>query len=253
MIQTAVQLYSLRDAGDLEAQLALVRAAGFECVESVATHGLPAREFAARIAAHGLRVASMHASLALLESEPQRIVEACTHTGCPLVVMPWLPMGERPVGGAGWTSIGRRLGAIADTLQRDGLRLAYHNHDFEFLSHDGRAALEWVLEACTPAQLGWEADLGWICRAGADASHWLQHYADRLAALHVKDIAPVASAVEEDGWAAPGQGIVPWAQLLPLVAGRVELFIVEHDKPRDPRAVLATARAFLREKVEAAA
>ena len=64
MTQTAVQLYSLRDAGDLDTQLALVRAAGFDWVESVATHGRAAPDFAARLAAHGLRVASMHASLA---------------------------------------------------------------------------------------------------------------------------------------------------------------------------------------------
>lgn len=251
MTKSAVQLYSLRDAGDLDTQLALVRAAGFDWVESVATHGLAAPDFAARLAAHGLRVASMHASLALLESEPGQIVEACRHTGCPLVVMPWLPMGERPVGGAGWTAIGRRLAAIADTLQRDGLRLAYHNHEFEFLAHDGRAALEWILDACAPDQLGWEADVGWICRAGADAAHWLVRYAERLAALHVKDVAPAGRAVDEDGWAAPGQGIVPWPQLLPLVAGRVELFILEHDKPQDARAVLRTGREFLRAQLGA--
>lgn len=245
MTTTAVQLYSLRDAGDFEAQLALVRDAGFRAVESVATHGLEPAAFAATLARHGLQVASMHASLALLESEPQRIVEACLASGCKLVVMPWLPMGERPVGGAAWRAIGERLVAIAEVLQRDGLRLAYHNHDFEFLQHDGRAALDWIFDAGTPAQLGWEADVGWICRAGADPAHWLARHAGRLAALHVKDVAPARSAVDEDGWAAPGQGIVPWAQILPGVTPRVELYILEHDKPRDARAVLAAGRAFL--------
>ncbi|MCW5666676.1 MAG: sugar phosphate isomerase/epimerase [Piscinibacter sp.] len=251
MPTAAVQLYSLREAGDLDTQLALVKDAGFEAVESVATHGLAPAEFAARVAVHGLRVASMHVSLALLEGERATIVEACRLTGCPLVVMPWLPMGERPSGGAGWTALGRRLAALGDTLQREGLRLAYHNHEFEFLRHDGRLALEWVLDASAPAQLGWEADLGWIHRAGADAAHWLERYADRLVAVHVKDVAPNRSAVHEDGWAVPGQGVLPWAQLLPLAAARAGLFILEHDRPADPVALLRAGRAFLRERLSA--
>jgi sugar phosphate isomerase/epimerase len=247
-MKIAVQLYSLRDAGDLDAQLAMVREAGYDWIESVATHELPAAAFAEKLASHGLRVGAMHASLALLEGRPEAVLEACRSTGCPLVVMPWLPMGERPAGGAGWTALGRRLAALGDMLRHEGLRLAYHNHDFEFLWHDGRTALEWILDAATPAQLGWEADVGWICRAGADPAHWLAHYAQRLVAVHVKDVTPARSAVDEDGWAAPGQGIVPWPRLLPLLAG-VELLIVEHDRPRDPRAVLAAGRQFLAERL----
>lgn len=251
MPTAAVQLYSLRDAGDLDTQLALVKEAGFDAVESVATHGLAPADFAARVAAHGLRVVSMHVSLALLEGERAGIVEACRLTGCPLVVMPWLPMGERPTGGAGWAALGQRLAALGDALQRDGLRLAYHNHEFEFLRHDGRLALEWILDASAPGQLGWEADLGWIHRAGADAAHWLERYADRLVAVHVKDVAPNGSAVDEDGWAAPGQGVLPWSQVLPQAAARAGLFIVEHDRPADARAVLHAGRAFLRERLSA--
>lgn len=247
----AVQLYSLRDAGDLDTQLALAREAGFEAVESVATHGLAPADFAARVAAQGLRVVSMHVSLALLEGEQATIVEACRLTGCPLIVMPWLPMGERPTGGAGWTALGRRLAALGEVLRKDGLRLAYHNHEFEFLRHDGRLALEWLLDASVPGQLGWEADLGWIHRAGADAAHWLERYGDRLVAVHVKDVAPNASAVAEDGWAAPGQGVLAWALVLPKAAARTDLFILEHDRPADTRALLRTGRAFLRERLSA--
>ena len=251
MNTAAVQLYSLRDAGDFDTQLALVREAGFEAVESVAAHGLAPAAFAGRVAAHGLRVASMHVALTLLENDFVTIVEACRASGCPLVVMPWLPMGERPSGGAGWTALGRRLAALGDSLRSAGLRLAYHNHEWEFLRHDGRLALEWLLDATTPEQLGWEADLGWIYRAGADGAHWLQRYADRLVAMHVKDVAPNGSAVDEDGWAAPGQGVLPWAQWLPQAAGRVPLYILEHDRPAEPRALLQAGRAFMRERLGA--
>ena len=248
-MKISVQLYSLRNVGDFDAQLALARDCGFEWVETVATHGLAPAEFATRVAAHGLRVSSMHVSLAALEAGLDASVAACRASGCPLIVMPWLPMGERGVGGAAWSALGARLAGIGDALQRSGLRLAYHNHDFEFLQHDGRTALEWIFAAATPQQLGWEADLGWVGRAGADPWHWLERYGDRLAAVHAKDIAAPRGALDEDGWAPLGQGIMPWDRLLETLATRVELFVFEHDLPRDPRAVLTTSRAYLREKL----
>ncbi len=251
-MQISVQLYSLRDAGDLAAQLRLVREAGFPQVESVATHGLAPQEFAARVTAEGLAVSSMHASLAWLEADRPAVVAACRATACPLVVMPWLPMGERPATAAGWRALGERLAAIGERLADDGLRLAYHNHEFEFLAYDGRAALDWLFDAAPASRLGWEADLGWVCRAGADPWAWTGRHADRLVALHAKDIAPPGTAVDEDGWAALGRGIVPWAELLPALAPRVPLAVFEHDRPRDAAAVLRTSHDFLRQHLAGA-
>jgi sugar phosphate isomerase/epimerase len=243
-MKLSVQLYSLRDAGDLATQLQFVREAGFDHVESVCTHGLPAAEFAALLKLHGLHVPSMHVPLSRLESELASVVDDCRATRCPLVVMPWLPMGERPATAAGWAAMGRRLAALGERLHEHGLRLAYHNHDFEFLQYDGRAALDWLFDGVTPSQLAWEADLGWVARAGADPFEWTSRLADRLVALHAKDIAPPHAALDEDGWAALGEGIMPWRRLLSELA-HVPLVVFEHDRPRDVQAVLRTSRVFL--------
>jgi sugar phosphate isomerase/epimerase len=234
-MKLSVQIYSLRAAGDFETQLALAHEAGFEWIESVADHGLAAPAFADALARHGLKLSSMHASLDLLETDPGRIVDACKATGCKLVVMPWLPRGEISSTGAGWTAMGRRLAALGKTLATQGLRLAYHNHDFEFLAFDGRTALEWLFDAAPAAQLGWEADLGWVRRAGQDPLLWTRRYADRLDAVHVKDIAADAPHRKEDGWCTLGQGIVGWETLLPALRGKTELFVYEHDNPGEYR------------------
>ena len=232
-MKLSVQIYSLRNAGDFDTQLALAREAGFEWIESVAAHGLSAPDFAQALKRHGLKLSSMHASLELLETDPQRVIDACAATGCALVVMPWLPRGELSATGAGWAAMGKRLAAIGAMLNTHGLRLAYHNHDFEFLSYDGRMAIEWLFDAAPDLQLGWEADLGWVRRAGQDPLQWIQRYADRLEAIHVKDIAPDGPRRGEDGWCALGQGIVGWERLLPPLRPRCELFIFEHDNPVD--------------------
>lgn len=247
MSTISVQIYSLRDAGDLDAQLAMARAAGFEWIESVAGHGLAPDDFAAKVAAHGLKVSSMHVGLVLAETDLDQVIALCRATGCTKVIVPWLPMGERAATAAGWQAIGTRLAAIGDRLNAAGLRLAYHNHDFEYLSYDGRTALDWIFSAATPAQLGWEADLGWTARAGVDPLAAALARADRLVAVHAKDIAPPSTAVDEDGWCALGQGIVGWAALAEALKGRVDLFVLEHDRPKDHAAMLATSFAFMRQ------
>ena len=247
-MKISVQLYSLRDVGDFDAQLALARECGFEWVETVALHELSPTAFAEKVAWHGLRVSSMHVSLAALEAldaGPVAVIEACRLTQCPLVVMPFLPMGERPADAAAWRAMGRRLAGLGEQLAAAGLRLAYHNHDFEFLHYEGRPALDWLFEQTTPSQLGWEADLGWVCRSGADPWHWLQRLGDRLAAVHAKDVAAAGQAIAEDGWAALGQGVLPWDRLLPHLASRTDLIVFEHDMPRDAKAILQVSRAFL--------
>lgn len=245
-MKLSVQIYSLREAGDFDTQLALAREAGFEWIESVAAHGLTPQKFAATLANHGLKLSSMHASLELLETDPEQVVEACRATACPLVVMPWLPRGEISATGAGWAAMGKRLAGIGSTLAGQGLRLAYHNHDFEFLSYDGRMAIEWLFDAAPAAQLGWEADLGWVRRAGQDPMHWVRRYADRLDSLHVKDIAPDGPRRGEDGWCALGRGIVGWATLLPALREHCDLFIFEHDNPVDYLNTLKTSLQLMR-------
>lgn len=251
-MKASVQIYSIREAGDLDAQLALAKATGFDWIESVATHGLPAADFAARVAAHGLQVSSMHVGLQLLEAEGgvRQITEACRATGCPLVIMPWLPMGERPATGAGWQAVGRRLAALGAAFQGAGIRFAYHNHEWEFLHYDGRSALDWIFSASTADLVGLEADLGWVRRSGNDPLAVARRYADRLVSIHCKDIAPPASAVDEDGWTTLGRGIVSWADLfrgLRALKPALDLYVFEHDKPVHFEATLRDSRAFMRQ------
>jgi sugar phosphate isomerase/epimerase len=248
-MQLSVQLYSIRNSGDLEAQLALVREAGFEWVESVATHGLAPAEFAARLERHGLKLSSMHASLDLVEHERASLQEACRLIGCPLVVMPFLAPGHRPRSAAGWRAMGERLAAVGRAFAAGGIRFAYHNHDWEFLHFDGKPGLEWLFGAAAAADLGWEADMGWVARAGASPQDWAARHGTRIVAVHAKDVSPEGLCIDEDGWATLGRGTVPWQALFPLLRQHTRLFVFEHDNPQDARACLRDSLAFMRSQL----
>jgi sugar phosphate isomerase/epimerase len=248
-MKLALQIYSVRNAGDFETQLDLARAAGFEWIESVATHGLDPARFAQTLTDHGLKLSSMHASLVLLETNPAQVIEACRATGCALVVMPWLPRGEISATGAGWAALGKRLAGIGSMLAAHELRFAYHNHDFEFFRYDGKAALEWIFDAAPEASLGWEADLGWVRRAGEEPMNWIRRYAGRLVAVHAKDIAPDGPRRGEDGWCTLGHGIVGWDTLLPALREHCDLFIFEHDNPENYLETLRSSLQLMQAKL----
>ena len=214
----SVQIYSIRNHGSsLEDRLALLRRVGFTHLESVATHELSAADFAAALEHHGLALSSMHASLQQVEQQRPTLVEACRLTGCRLVVMPFLGWGDRPRSAAGWRAMGARLAGIGRAFAAEGIRFAYHNHDWEFLAFEGRPGLAWLFEAADAKDLGWEIDLGWVVRAGQDAKAWIAREGSRIAAVHAKDLAPEGQAVDEDGWTILGQGLLPWAELATAV------------------------------------
>jgi sugar phosphate isomerase/epimerase len=130
-----------------------------------------------------------------------------------------------------------------------GLRLAYHNHDFELSEVEGRTGLAWLLDAAEPAALDVELDLAWVARAGGDPAATLRRWGDRTRLLHVKDLAPAGVAPDEDGWATVGQGTLPWPELLDLAREvGIRAWLLEHDRPADPGRTVREGCAYLRER-----
>jgi sugar phosphate isomerase/epimerase len=143
---------------------------------------------------------------------------------------------------AGWRAVGKELGEIAETFEKSGIRLGYHNHHWELTPKEGgTTALELLFEGAGSSPLTWQADVAWLVRGGADPKPWLSRYRDRLTSAHVKDLAPAGQNQDEDGWADVGAGVLDWPDLWQACrAAGARWMVVEHDKPADPA---RTARA----------
>ena len=82
---------------------------------------------------------------------------------------------------------GRRAQRPAARARGPGLRLGYHNHDFELSSIvGGRPALEVLADALDPAVI-LEVDTYWAAVGGQDVPALLRRLGDRVRYLHVKD------------------------------------------------------------------
>jgi len=247
----AVQMYTLRNVASLEEQLKIVHDAGVHAVETVGTQNVTAPELKQLLDKYAIKAVSTHVQLADLRKDLDSVIAFNQALGNTHLVVPYLGEKERPTDAAGWSALGSELGDIARQVQAKGMTLAYHNHDFELVDFNGRTGLELLFDAAGP-ELRTELDLAWVARAGYDPAAMLGKFSGRVFAVHAKDNAPKGEARDEGGFAAVGQGVLDWKTILPAAqkAG-VQWYVIEHDEPRDPAAVVKAGADYLREHLPA--
>ncbi|AJC47904.1 sugar phosphate isomerase/epimerase family protein [Xanthomonas sacchari] len=249
----AVQMYSLRNAGTLDQQLKIVHDAGVGAVETVGTQNMSAVELKQLLDKYSIKAISSHVQLADLRKDLDGAVAFNRSIGNTTLVVPYLDQKERPTDAAGWTALGKELGQLATRARAKGVRLAYHNHDFELVDFGGKTGLELLFAAAGP-DLKTELDLAWVARAGHDPAAMLGKFKGRMFAVHAKDNAPKGQAQDEGGFAAVGKGVLNWNAILPAAAASgVQWYIIEHDQPRDPASVVRTGADYLRKHLPVAA
>lgn len=238
------QLYSARNY-PLADVLKKVAALGYSHVEGYGSLYTDPAALKAMLDANGLTMPTAHVGLDDLADSAKSLKLAET-LGIKVIVCPWLAPDQRPTSADGWKAFGEKLQSIGKPYQDAGLTFGYHNHDFEFVTYDGRYAMDILLEAAPAVNV--EADVAWIVRGGADPAPWLEKNGDRIVAIHVKDIAPAGENSDEDGWADAGHGVVPWKGLWQIARTKTKAgyFIAEHDNPNDIDRFASRSIAFIK-------
>ena len=238
MTKLGFQLYSARNYQPFSGIFKKLAAAGYSEVEGYGAlyddldqAGL--QRLASDLEAIGLTMPTGHFSLAMLENEPDRVLEITSGLKMDSVFCPYLMAEDRPASAEGWRDFGARLEKAGAPVRDAGLVFGWHNHDFEFAAlEDGSVPMQHLLDG--GPSLSWEADIAWIIRGGADPFKWIEACKDRISAVHVKDIAPPEENEDEDGWADVGHGTVKWKELMAALKPLdIRHFIVEHDNPND--------------------
>ena len=181
----SVQLYTVRAAlaADPDATLAQLAALGFRLVEPFALlehrdallEGLPR---------HGLIAPTSHADI--LGAERDAVFAAAGQLGIGTVIQAWTEPA-RWASVEGILALAAALSDAAHVAADLGLRVGYHNHEFELASRiDGRHALEVFADRLHP-DVVLEVDTWWAHVGGADVPELLDRLGDRVVALHLKD------------------------------------------------------------------
>ncbi|MCZ7645037.1 MAG: sugar phosphate isomerase/epimerase [Planctomycetota bacterium] len=216
--------------------LPALRHYGYACVESFA-QPLELPELLKRA---GLRLAGVHLATGQL-AKPEKYVAFAKAGGCADLCVSG-PLNWKSRGRDDYLATAKFLNESAKRLAGEGLRLHYHNHEFEFARIDGGlTALEVLLAELDPA-VDLCLDAGWVWAAGVDAAALLRRHAERIGFLHLRDFRGPDSV-------ALGAGEVPLAEHLRAVAAlpRLRELIVEHDPiTPDPLGAMRASLEWLR-------
>lgn len=242
-----VQLYTVRGplAEDVPGTLDALAEIGYEEVETAGLHGLQPTVFRRLLDERGLKAISGHVPLDALAGEMlEATLDDAEALGYRWLTVPWL--GEESRSAEGYRRAAEALEYAGDGASRRGMRVAYHNHDFEFTpldEADGRSGWDLLLEHTDPDLVDLQMDLFWTVHAGSDPIAWFERYPGRIPMVHAKDRTAGGEMVDV------GAGEMDFAAI--LEAGRatgLRHVFVEHDRPSNAlesvRASYETLRAL---------
>lgn len=242
----ALQLYTVREEAknDFLGTLRSLAEAGFTAVEFAGYWGVAAPELRRELDSLGLTAAGAHVGYAHWDENLEGTIRDLVTLGASHATIPWLEPAMRPTTVDHVKALAQTFNRWDDAARRAGVRLGYHNHDFEFrLLDDGRTVYD-VLAAETDLDL--QLDVYWAERVGFDAVPLIERYAGRMPQLHVKDMATDGSGAD----AVFGEGAVDWDRVLPAAhAAGTRWYILEQDTPREAIADSARGLSNLRAKL----
>lgn len=181
----ALQIYSVRDDAekDLFGTLKKVKEIGYDGVEFAGLYGHDPSEVKKMCEDVGLIPISAHVPLWDMKDD-SNLLESYKKIGCDYVAIPSLAMGYRPGQDKFFETIAD-INMFTEKAKETGIKLCYHNHDFEFIKMDEKYGLD-VLYDQVPTLMA-ELDCCWIRVAGEKPEEYIRKYADREEILHLKD------------------------------------------------------------------
>ena len=133
-----------------------------------------------------------------------------------------------------WTAFGKDLSSNVSQFEDEGLTLGCHNHSYEFKPlSSGKLPIECMMDQ--NENLKFEIDLGWVVAGGADPKIWIEKYSNKIIACHLKDFYNKEhDMLDHDNQSAIADGFIHWKELISSIKKtRCELYILEHDDPKD--------------------
>ena len=197
--EIGLQLYTLRHElpKEIKETLEKVAAAGYTTVETYGFStkdqfwGLTAKELKKILDENGLKAISGHYNLGsfLYDGNTEELIasiEAAKILKSEFLTVPWVDEPFRR-NIEDYKKIAARLNEAGKMCKKAGLKLAYHNHDFEFQKHDGVTGFEVLLKETDKDLVFFELDLYWVVHSGNDPLQLFKENPGRFKMWHVKD------------------------------------------------------------------
>jgi sugar phosphate isomerase/epimerase len=241
--KVGVQLYTVRDQmkEDFAGSLAKVAKIGYREVEFAGYFEHPPQEVRKLLDENGLTSPSAHIDYDHITTKLPAIIEAAKIVGHSYIVCPWVAEELRG-DAAGWKRVAQALNKAGAETKKAGIQLAYHNHNFEFKTFEGKAGYDILLAEADAKLVKMEMDLYWTVKGGADPLKYFAKFPGRFPLVHVKDMDKAGDFAEV------GSGTIDWK---PIFAKSQEAgikhYFVEQDQSKDPFSSIQASYEYLRD------
>lgn len=252
-----LQLYSLRDdlPKDVKGVLEKVAKAGFKEVETYGFSikdqfwGLTPQELKKILDDNGLKAVSGHYSY-LIDDNPEELnaaIAAAKVLGSEYVTVPWLDQSIRKTADD-YKKLAIKINKAGQVCKDAGIRLAYHNHNFEFDKHGDTTGFEILLSGTDKSLVDFELDLYWVVRSGKDPIKLFKENPGRFTMWHVKDM----DKNKKEWNTEVGQGSINFKTIFAAAKlSGMKHFFVEHETNYKPNPIesVASSCAYIKKEL----
>lgn len=221
-----LQLFTIRDAlaRDLVGTLKKVSALGYQDTETygydpllTTYYRIKAAEFKNLLEANNLTTTSGHYNFSEFLHKPdddvKRFVDSCIVGAKAInqkyITWPWLQPEYRSMND--FKVLVKKLNMIGEQVTKAGLGFAYHNHDFEFIDHNGKNGYDLIMKETDPKTVKLQIDLYWAMHSSKLSPATLfRKQPGRFVMWHIKDMDKVSRDYTE-----LGNGSIDYTTILP--------------------------------------
>lgn len=254
-----LQLYSLREQlpKDVRGTIAKVAEAGYKEVETYSYSlkdkfwGLDPKSFKALLDQHGLTAPSGHYGMdPFIKNGDQEglksYIDAAKIVGGEYITVPYLGDDLRKTQDD-WKKVAGRLNEAAAICKAGGLKLAYHNHNFEFVKYGDTTGYDILLKETDPDAVKFEMDIYWVVRSGNDPFKLFTDHPGRFPMWHVKDMDKADNTINTE----IGSGTIDFKKIYAnaKLAGLEHLIVEQENFSIDPYVSIKQSADFVKKNI----
>ncbi len=240
-IEIGLQLYTVRDyiadRRQLEETLGKVKAAGYDIIQYGTPGYMSAGEFKALLDGMGMRTCSSSGDYEKMKSDLSAFrtaVEQAHALGVKFVGIGSIPVALRKTK-EGFEQFAKDMNMISHELKKEGLKLSYHNHAFEFKRFGDCTGMDILTGETDPECVYFCIDTHWVQTGGKNPYAYIRSLKGRVTLVHYKDYS-VDTDVEyveqlNKHFAEVGMGNLDWPEIIEACRDSgTEIAVVEQDK-----------------------
>ncbi|MBL7751791.1 MAG: sugar phosphate isomerase/epimerase [Chitinophagaceae bacterium] len=233
-----IQLYTLREdfPKDPKGVLKQLADMGYKQIESFEGGkgmfwGMTNTEFKTYLDSLGLTIVSSHCNI---DTDFEKKAEQAAAIGMKYLISPWVGLidnkTQKPRTLDDFKKIAADFNAKGEICKKNGIRFAYHNHDYSFKPLEGQLPQNVMMDNTDPSLVDYEMDIYWVVAGGQDPEEWMKKYKNRFRLCHVKDRSKTPGTDNGKNSIDLGTGSIDFKKILRTAKENgMEYYIVEQE------------------------